>query len=144
MPSRKVPSMAKQVLLASYVAIGGTDYSDHVSKAELSLEAEDKDVTTFGSSGWNEVLGGIKKGELALTFKQDVADNDVDEDMFALFGSTATFEVRLSNAAVGVSNPKYTGTVLVNKWSPIAGSVGDTAEVEVSWPTTGAVSRGTS
>jgi predicted secreted protein len=136
--------MAKQVLLAAYVALGGTDYSDHISKAELSVEVEDKESTTFGSSGWKEVLGGIKSAELSLTFKQDVAASNVDSVFFALLGSTTTFEIRLSNSAVGASNPKYTGTVLVNAWSPINGSVGDLAEVEVGWPTTGAVTRATS
>jgi Phage tail tube protein len=138
--------MAKQVLLASYVALGGTDYSDHISKAELKIQAEDKETTTFGSSGWKEVLAGIKSAELSLTFKQDVAASNVDSvfSALALAGSTTTFEVRLSNAVVGVSNPKYTGTVLVNSWSPISGSVGDVAEVDVSWPTTGAVTRATS
>lgn len=136
--------MAKQVLLAAYVALGGTDYSDHVSKAELAIEVDTKESTTFGSSGWEENLGGIKSAELSLTFKQDVAASNVDSVFFALLGSTTTFEVRLSNSAVGASNPKYTGSVLVNSWTPIGGSVGDLAEVEVGWPTTGAVSRATS
>jgi len=135
--------MAKQVILASYVALGGVDYSNYCSKIELSIEAETKEATTFGSGGWAENLGGIKSGELSLTFKQDVADNAIDEAMFALLGQTTTFEVRLNNSVVGVSNPKYTGSVLVNSWAPINGSVGDVAEVEVGWPTSGAVTRAT-
>jgi hypothetical protein len=136
--------MAKQTLLASYVTLGGVDYSNSCSKIELSVEVDTKEATTFGSGGWAENLGGIKSAELSLTFKQDVAASAIDSVIWPLLGLTTTFEVRLNNSAVGTSNPKYTGTVLVNSWSPINGGVGDLAEVEVGWPTTGAVVRATS
>jgi hypothetical protein len=129
------------VLTASYLALNGTDLSDHTSKIQLSVEVEEKDVTTFASSGWVEVIGGLKSGSLAVMFKQDIADNNIDETMWGLLGTVVTFEVRLTNSAVGASNPKYTGSVLVSQWSPISGNVGDTAEVDVTFPTSGAVSR---
>lgn len=136
--------MAKMVLLASYLAINSVDVSSNTSKIELTVDVDEKETTTFGSLGWKEVLGGIKSGSLAVTWKQDIADNELDEDMWLLLGTVVTYEVRLSNAAVGVSNPKYTGSLLVKSWSPINGSVGDVAEVSVTWPTSGAVTRGTS
>lgn len=136
--------MAKMVLLAAFVSVNSNDLSANTSKAELSVEVDDQDTTTFGSSGWKEVLGGLKSGSLSLTLKQDVAASAVDSIMWPLLGTVVPFEVRLSNAAVGVSNPKYTGSVLVKSWSPINGSVGDVAEVEVEFPTTGAVTRATS
>lgn len=135
--------MAKQVLLLSYIALGGTDLSAYCSKIELSLEGESKDSTTFGSGGWHEELTGIRSGTLALTFKQDVAASQIDSIMFGLLWTQPTFEVRLNNAVVGTSNPKYTGAVNVKEWKPIAGSVGDLAEAQVSYPTTGAVARAT-
>jgi hypothetical protein len=136
--------MAKMALLASYVAINGVDLSDHTSKIELTTEVEEKDVTTFASLGWKEVLGGLKSGSLALTFKQDVAASSLDSQIWALFGTVTTFEVRLTNAVVGTSNPKYTGSALVRQWTPISGSVGDVAEASVTWPSSGVVTRGTS
>lgn len=137
--------MAKQVLLLSYVNIGGTDLSGYCSKCELSVESEEKDITTFGSAGWHENLGGIKSGALALTFKQDVAVGLIDSIMWGFFTGTnvQTFEVRLNNSAASTSNPKYTGSVLVRQWNPISGSVGDVAEVSVTYPTTGAITRAT-
>lgn len=135
--------MAKQVLLQSFISVGGTDLSTYCSKIELSVEVEEKDATTFGSGGWHENLGGIKSGSLALTFKQDVAASAIDSILWPLLGTVQTFEVRLSNAVVGTSNPKYTGSVLVRQSNPIAGSVGDVAEMSVTWPTTGAITRAT-
>ena len=135
--------MAKMVLKAAYLALNSVDRSSWTSKIELSTEVEEKDVTTFASLGWVELLGGIASGQLAIGFKQDVADNALDETMWALFGTVVTFEVRLLNTTASASNPAWTGSVLVKEWKPIAGSVGDTAELDVTYPTSGVVTRGT-
>ncbi|WP_245786533.1 phage tail tube protein [Lentzea albida] len=129
------------VLTASYLSLNGVDRSSSTSKIELATEVEEKDVTTFASLGWVELLGGLKSGSLSCGFKQDVADSALDDTMWALFGTVVPFEVRLSNAAVSANNPKYTGSVLIKEWKPIGGSVGDVAEVEVEFPTSGAVTR---
>ncbi|MFY1660906.1 phage tail tube protein [Micromonospora sp. WMMD1274] len=136
--------MAKMVLTASYIALSGTDLSNWANSIELSAEVDEKDVTTFGSGGWKEVLGGLRSGTLAIEFKQDVTASALDSIMWPLFGTVVTFEVRLANAAVGTSNPKYTGSALVKEWAPISGNVGDDASVKVSFPTSGAVTRATS
>jgi hypothetical protein len=136
--------VAKFVLTAGYVAINGTDLSSYCSSIQLQIEAESKDTTTFGSSGWHEELSGIKSASLALQFKQDVAAAALDSIMWALFGTVVTFEVRATSASVGTSNPKYTGSINIRQWNPIAGGVGDTAEVSVTYPTTGTVTRATS
>ncbi|WP_326597749.1 phage tail tube protein [Streptomyces sp. NBC_01803] len=135
--------MAKMVLLAEYVSLNGTDLTEYTRKAELTTEVEDKDVTTYASGGWKELLGGLKSGELSLEFLQDVAATELDSIMWPLLGTVVTFEVRLSQAVVGTSNPKYTGSVLINGWNPIEGSVGDEASVGVGYPTSGAVTRAT-
>lgn len=136
--------MAKQVLLAAYVNINGTDLSAYASKAELKITAEDKDTTTFGSAGWSEVLAGIKSYELAVTFKQDVAAAAIDSILWPLFGTVVSMEVRLNNSARSTSNPAYTGNVLIKEHNPISGSVGDVAENDVTYPGSAALSRQTS
>jgi hypothetical protein len=136
--------MAKMVLTAAYLALNSVDRSSWCSKIELAVEVEEKDVTTFASEGWKEVLGGIKSGSLAVTFKNDIADDQLDETMWALLGQTTAFEVRASNASVGASNPKWTGSVLIKNWTPIAGAPGDVNEASYTWPTSGKVERGTS
>lgn len=136
--------MSMMVLTAAYVSITGPGtLHDRCSKAELTVDVEEKDTTTFASLGWKEVLGGIKSGSLALTLKQDIIDDGLDEDFWAILGTIATFEVRLTQAAVGVSNPKYTGSILVKEWKPLSGQVGDLAEVDVTFPTSGAITRAT-
>lgn len=135
--------MAKFVLTAGYVALNSTDLSSYCSSIQAQFEAESKDTTTFGSNGWHEELSGIKSGSLALQFKQDVAAAALDAIMWPLAFTVVTFEIRAVNTTVTTSNPKYTGSVNIRQWNPISGGVGDVAEVSVTFPTTGAVSRAT-
>lgn len=135
--------MPKMVLLAEFLSLNGTDLSEYTRKAEVTVEVEDKDVTTYASLGWKEVLGGLKSGELGVEFLQDVAATEIDSIMWPLLGTVVPFAVRLDQAAVGTSNPEYSGNVLINGWNPIEGSVGDEASVSRSYPTSGAVLRAT-
>ena len=137
--------MAKSVMLASMLIVGGTDISSYCSRIEFSLEAESKDTTTFGSGGWHEELSGIKSGSVAVTFKQDMAAAALDSILFTMFATIQTFEVRMNNGARSTSNPAYTGSLNVRQYAPITGSVGDTAETGgLTWPLTGAPTRQTS
>jgi hypothetical protein len=134
----------KMVLLAEYLSINANVLNEFTKKAELSVEVEEKDVTTYTSLGWKEVIGGLKSAELGCEFLQDFATTKLDAIMWPLLGTVVPFEVRADQAAVGVSNPKYTGSILINGWNPLTGSVGDEATVSLGFPTSGAVTRATS
>jgi hypothetical protein len=134
----------KMVLLAEYLSINSNDLSEFTKKAELQVEVEEKDVTNYKSLGWKEVVGGLKSGEVGCEFLQDFAATKLDAIMWPLLGTVVPFEVRADQAVVGVSNPKYTGSMLIKGWNPVTGSVGDEATVSVSFPTSGAVVRATS
>jgi hypothetical protein len=138
--------MAKQTLLASFVSIASNDLSAYCSKIELKAEVERQDATTFGSSGWSEKLNGIRSWELGLTFKQDVAASAIDSIMWPLFIANASVAaiVRLNSSAVSTSNPNYSGSIIIGEWMPINGSVGDVAELDVTFEGTGALTRATS
>jgi hypothetical protein len=131
------------VLLAQYLSINANVLNTFTKKAELSIEVEEKDVTNYASLGWKEVIGGLKSAELGCEFLQDFAAAQLDAIMWPLLGSVVPFEVRADQAAVGTSNPKYTGSILINGWNPITGSVGDEATVSIGFPTSGAVTRAT-
>lgn len=133
--------MAKMILLAAFVDLNGTDMSEWANKIELKTEVEEKDVTTYASEGWKELLGGLKSGELSLEFKQDVATGALDSIMWPLLGLVVPFSVRIDQAAVGPSNPSYSGSVLIKGWNPMEGGVGDDATVKAGFPTSGKVLR---
>jgi len=134
----------KMVLLAEYLSINSNALHEYTKKAELTVEVEEKDVTNYASLGWKEVIGGLKSGELSCEFLQDFAATELDSIMWPLLGTVVPFEVRADQAAVGASNPKYTGSILINGWNPLTGSVGDEATVSLGFPTSGAVARAVS
>ncbi|MGW1324787.1 hypothetical protein ACWD64_19870 [Streptomyces antibioticus] len=135
--------MPAMVLLAAYLNLASNDLSEYARKIELSVEVEEKDVTTYASLGWKVVKGGLKSGELGLEFLQDVAPTELDSIMWPLLGSVVPFTAKLDNAATSSSNPAYSGQVLIKGWSPMEGSIGDEASVSQTYPTSGAVTRTT-
>jgi hypothetical protein len=138
--------MAKMILTSTILLLNAVDRSTWVARCELAVEAEAKDVTVFASGGFKENLSGLKSGNLAIMFDNDVATAQLDETMWTLFIASApvTFEVRAASAVVGVSNPKYTGNIVITGWTPISGSPGDVNQFTVTYPTTGPVARATS
>lgn len=136
--------MPTMVLTAEFVSLAGNDLSTYTRKAELSVEVEEKDVTTYSSLGWKVLIGGLKSGTLAVEFVDDYAATKLDSILWPLFGTVVAFEVRPDQGVVGTSNPKWTGNVLIKEIAAISGSVGDEASKGMSFPTSGAVTRATS
>lgn len=135
--------MALISLQNAYILIGASDISDHCSSVELEIEGEDLDSTTFSTSGWSSRLGGLKSGTLNLTIKGDYAAANIDSILWGFFNTVQTFSIKPVNGATSTANPLYSGSVLVNSLTPITGEVGDLVEFDVSWPTSGTVSRAT-
>lgn len=131
------------VLTDAYISIAANVISDHGNKVEIPVKVDSKDATTFGQT-WNVRRGGLKDGSLNISFLQDYVAANLDEIMWALVGTVVAFEIRATSGSVTTSNPKYTGNILVDSWTPITGKVGDLVEVSVSFPTSGTVTRGTS
>lgn len=127
-------------LTSEVVTLNSVDYSDHLKSAVLTLDAAQLDTTDFASGGWTEVIGGLKSGTLALNFMDDVADNDVDEELFALLSTVVAFTVKAATGAISTSNPEYQGSVLITGHS-FGGDVGSLAMKSLTFPTTGAIVR---
>ena len=136
--------MTKIVLLDAQLSIANNDLTQWTQKIELSDEFEAKKTTTYASGGAEENKGGLESFEMSITFLQDYAASALDSIMWALRRSVVTFATRAQIAAVSTSNPQYSGSILINKWVPIAGSVGDVAEVNVGFPGSGPLARATS
>lgn len=136
--------MAVLALTSCYVELNSVDMSQYVTAVELDAEVVDLVTTNFGSSGWDERIGGLKSGTLQVSFNDDFAATTVDDRLWPLFGTVVTFAIRPTDSSVGATNPSYEGSVLVNELSPIAGSVGDLGTQDLTWPVSGAVTRATS
>ena len=86
--------MAIYALTSQVVTIATVDYSDHLKSATLTVDAAQLDTTDCASGGWVEMIGGLKSGTLSLEFMDDVADNDVDEELWARLGTVASTRVK--------------------------------------------------
>lgn len=133
--------MGKQVLLDAQLAIGGTDVTQWCAKLEISDTFEDKETTTFASGKAKERMGGLEDSDVGITFKNDFAAAALDSIMWALRRTVVVWAARANASAVTASNPQYGGSILINKWTPISGSVGDVAEVDVTFPGSGPMTR---
>lgn len=135
--------MAVVALTNEYLALNGSAaLNDHVKSAVLTVDVAELDSSAMGDT-WTEVVGGLKSGSLAVEFLDDTAASNVDATLWPLLGTVVTFEVRLSDAAVGATNPKYTGSVLISKAS-FGGSHGALPTKSLTFPVSGAVTRATS
>lgn len=136
--------MAKFVVTANTVQLNGNDISSNCARAELVINAAEVDVTDFGSQGWTEVIGGLKSGTVSLDFHSDFGAGAVSSLFQTLVGTIGTVTLIAGNGtAPSATTPRYTATVLVNSFTPVAGAVGDLSTFSVSFPTTGAVSYAT-
>ena len=135
--------MATFVLTDAVITIDGTDLSDHGNQVSVSYEAESQDDTAFGDDTRSNA-GGLKAWSMDITFLQDFAASNVDATMFPLVGTTVTVAVRGDSAAISATNPSYTGTGLIQSYSPFGNAVGDQATASVTVQAAGTLSRATS
>ncbi|GIH27613.1 hypothetical protein Aph01nite_59230 [Acrocarpospora phusangensis] len=135
--------MATFVYIDPVITINSVDLTDHITKATLKIDVEDKETTAFGSA-WKTRLGGLKEGTVELEFNQDFAASEVDATIWPLLGSVTAITIKPTSGSTAATNPLYSGNVLVKEYAPLDGSVGDVAKTSVSWPTSGAVARATS
>ena len=135
--------MATFVLTDASVIINNIDLSDHVRSLTLNYEAESVDDSTMS------VLTRIAKGGLLnysfdVEFAQDFAASEVDATLFSLVGTTTTVVIKPTSGAVSSTNPSFTGTMMLQNYNPIQGSVGDFATAPVHFEAAGTLTRATS
>lgn len=134
--------MAKFVATDYNITIGGTDFSTSLAAVTLDVSAEEQETTSFGNS-WRERISGLKDSSVSLDFHQDFGAASVDATLWPLLGGTVAIVVKPTAGSATATNPSYSFTALVTEYQPFASSVGDLATLSVTWPVTGAVTRGT-
>lgn len=139
--------MAKVVVKAAYLALGGTDISAQCDSIELSFDAAKVTTTNFGSAGWEESLQGIRSATLNFQLKMDSDLSGIEKTIWdaAIHATTntLTFEVRRDSGSVSTSNPKWTGTAIILQAGPVL-KLGEALGKSYAWSVTGAVTRATS
>jgi len=137
-------ALVPTVLKNAYIFINSTDLSAFAKKITINTEYEDLDTTTFGQTAHTRV-GGLEDGSIDIDWINDyTAATGLDAIMWPLRGTVVAFQIQPVAGSVTTANPKFTGSILINKWTGVGGDVGKLAEASSSFPTSGATTRGTS
>ena len=132
--------MAQYVFTNGYCSINAVDLTAYVTGITLDVGAELQDKTTLGDTT-RESIAGLKTWSLTVDFTQDFGAALVDATLFPLIGAAAfTVEVRPASGGRSATNPGYNGSVVLESYNPIAGSV---ARCQATFRSAGALTRST-
>lgn len=134
--------MAKFVLKDAEVIINSVDLSDHVNSCTLDISPDLPEANVMGTF-YKIRLAGLTDWTVSITFTQDFASGSVDDTLFPLVGADPFSITVMANLTdgVGPTNPKYSGNVVMGTYQPIQGTIGDTAFVNATFPSSGTLSR---
>lgn len=126
-----------------YLMVNSVDLSDHVRSISLSYSAAEVEDNNMGDST-QQRLAGLKDWSLSVEFSQDFASGKVDATLFDLVGA-APFAVHVKpvNDTIAVTNPDFTGNVILTEYPVLDGAAGDLATTSVSFVAAGDLTRDT-
>jgi len=123
------------------------DLTDHVTSITINRQFDELDVTAMGAGG-HAFIAGLESSTISVDFLNDDSAGQVMSVLNALVGTVAAFKIcqtttaiaaLTSSATISATNPLYTGSILVNKLTPIAGKVGDVAVQSLTFTVSGAM-----
>ncbi len=115
--------------------VGATpvDFSDHVMSFSLTQQADQLEVTAMGDTA-HKFVTGLSADTITVTLLNDTAAGSILATLQAAYGTTVAFKaIQDSTAAVSATNVLYTGTILVDNFTPINGAVADEATLDVTF-----------
>ena len=115
--------------------VGATpvDFSDHVTAFTLTQQADQLEVTAMGDTA-HKLVTGLSADSITVTLLNDTAAGSILATLQAAYGTTVAFKaIQDSTAAVSATNVLYTGTILVDNFTPINGAVADEATIDVTF-----------
>ena len=121
------------------------DLTNHVQSITINRNFDELEVTAMGATG-RQYVAGLETSTIAVDFLNDDAASSVMQTLNTLVGTTAAFKIcqttvagSPSTATISAANPLYTGLVLVNKLTPVAGKVGDISMQSLTFTVSGAI-----
>ena len=119
------------------------DLSDHVQALTINRNFDQLDVTAMGATG-HTFVAGLESSTLAIDILNDTAASSVMQTLNALAGTVALFKaIQNTTTSIGSTNPVYTGSVLVNKLTPIVGQIGAVSVQSLTFDVSGAIATAT-
>lgn len=113
--------------------IATVDLSDHVTAFTLNRQADQLEVTAMGDTA-HKFVTGLSADTITVTFLNDTAAGSVLATLQAAYGTTVAFSaIQEKGTAVSATNVLYTGTILVDNLTDIAGAVADEATIDITF-----------
>jgi hypothetical protein len=115
--------------------VGATpvDFTDHVTAFSLTQQSDQLEVTAMGDTA-HKFVTGLSADTITVTLLNDTAAGSILATLQAAYGTTVAFKaIQDYTAAVGATNVLYTGTILVDNFTPINGAVADEATIDVTF-----------
>ena len=115
--------------------VGATpvDFSDHVMNFTLTQQADQLEVTAMGDTA-HKFVTGLSADTITVTLLNDTAAGSILATLQAAYGTTVAFKAcQDTTAAISATNVLYTGTILVDNFTPINGAVADEATIDVTF-----------
>ena len=132
------------VLKDAYFMVNLVDLSAYIRSISFPLEQALVNATCMGDT-YDEFLFGFKSGTSTIRFMQDFTAAKVDATLWAIHdgGAKVAFVLKPNGSTTGVTNPKFTGYVILTSYQVVDGAAGVAAEVTANFNTSGAVDRAT-
>ena len=113
--------------------IATVDLSDHVTAFTLNRQSDQLEVTAMGDTA-HKFVTGLSADTITVSFLNDTAAGSVLATLQTAYGTTVAFSaIQDKVASVGATNKLYTGTILVDNLTDIAGAVADEATIDITF-----------
>ena len=131
--------MAVETLTDVSVSLGGTDVSSYVTEVAIDNGSESLDRTVFGNAA-RKFGSGIADWTITMTAFQDYGASAFHSIAGALLGSDVAIIIKKdSTASTSATNPQWTATGHMTRYTPIGAKVGEDPIVEIEFKSAGTV-----
>ena len=115
------------------------DLSAYVTSFTLTRSVDQIETTAMGDTG-HRYVAGLENNQLVVELINDDAATAVLQTMNTLFKSNAYFKCALDKSSSGsAANPFYSGLILVDSITPIAGDVASLGMQSLTFQVSGAI-----
>ena len=119
------------------------DLSAYVTSFTLTRSVDQIETTAMGDTG-HRYVAGLENNQLVVELINDDAATAVLQTMNTLFKSNAYFKCALDKSSSGsAANPFYSGLILVDSITPIAGDVASLGMQSLTFQVSGAITVAT-
>ena len=118
--------MATTTILGNtvYFSLAGVNLSDQVTSVTINQTFDELETTSMGSTS-HSFVKGLESGTISVDFLNSYVATEVNTTLQNAFGTAVAFIINPNGSTTSATNPKYTGSVLINNLTPINGAVGD-------------------